>query len=447
MPRAPLQGFAIVAQQMLLLLLPPWGLLLARPDLLAAQIAGDPSGAFEETRRITLGEALSLFERQNLDLRIARQEAAAVHARAVTAGAFFNPDLAAVREQLSDGRRDYDETIVSLSQTLEIGGQRGLRRDAARRAANGARARLDGERFRLAFEVRRAFILAAAAEVRLTVLAQSTDVFRQVEEAGQVRFAEGDISDFARRRLQGERARYEDLLARARLDLTQAGRDLALLVSPDSLAPDGLLLPLQPLDSLAVPIPAGPPDAVPPAAAERPDLRAARAEVEAARKRLALAARERIPDVTVTGGYKDQADGLRGGVIGLSVPLPVLDRNAGRIAEARADLAAAEARSALVLRRAEADIRRAWERYRSLARRIDRDLLVGTASLLETARLAYAEGEMTLVELLDAAEAYRASRELAIDLLADYLVAIYDLERATGGSAADPTTSPSEDQP
>jgi cobalt-zinc-cadmium efflux system outer membrane protein len=134
----------------------------------------------------------------------------------------------------------------------------------------------------------------------------------------------------------------------------------------------------------------------------------------------------------------------------LSVPIPLLDRNAGRIAEAQADLANAQARADLVSRRAETDIRRAWENYRSLARRIEQikqDLLAGTVGLLETARIGYAEGEMTLVELLDAAEAYRASRELTTDLHARYLIAIYDLDRATGASTIIRPTSRTEDQP
>jgi outer membrane protein TolC len=52
--------------------------------------------------------------------------------------------------------------------------------------------------------------------------------------------------------------------------------------------------------------------------------------------------------------------------------------------------------------------------------------------MLETATVAYAEGEMSLIELLDAADAYRSSRQAVNELLADYLIATYDLEGATG---------------
>ncbi|MBA2669822.1 MAG: hypothetical protein H0U67_05565, partial [Gemmatimonadetes bacterium] len=41
-------------------------------------------------------------------------------------------------------------------------------------------------------------------------------------------------------------------------------------------------------------------------------------------------------------------------------------------------------------------------------------------------------GEMSLIELLDAADAYRAARESINALLGDYLTALFDLERATG---------------
>jgi outer membrane protein TolC len=60
--------------------------------------------------------------------------------------------------------------------------------------------------------------------------------------------------------------------------------------------------------------------------------------------------------------------------------------------------------------------------------------------------VAYEEGEMSLVELLDAADAYRSAREALHRLLADSLIALYDLGRATGrlvAPAADLSSDPS----
>jgi outer membrane protein, heavy metal efflux system len=399
---------------------------------LAAQ---STTAARDTVRRISLGEAIQRLESQNLELRLALEEATAAEARIAAAGVLPNPALSASREQLSGDPGIHHETLLQVGQSLPLGGQRGLRREAARQTAEAARARFDGDRLRLAFEVHRTYLRAAAAEADLAGLDETTEVFRRVEESGRSRLAEGDISRFDQSRLQIERARYETLLARARLALSEASRELTLLVAPDSVGTHTLILPSERLDELAAGAAVADIETALLAAAGRADVRAAGAEIEAAEAVLTLQRRLRIPDVTLSGGYKHQADGYQGVVVGVSVPLPLWDRNRGGIAEAEANLAAARTRRELALRRAESEIRRAWETRRSLEERnrlIGETLLPESAGLLETARLAYAEGEMTLIELLDAADAYRGARESVTALLTDYLSATYELERATG---------------
>lgn len=402
-----------------------YGVCLCLPSCLPAQaVAAAP------TRRLTLADALDRLEGANLDLRLARSNVGAAGAQVTAAGVRPNPAVAAEHQQLTG----YYETTLQASQALERGGQRRLRIEAAERSVAAAEVRVDAERLRLGFEVRRAYIRALAAEARLTALGEAADVFRRGERAGQVQLREGDISSFALQRLRLERARYDGLLARVRLDLGQAGRDLATLVAPDSLGAGLLILPAERLNDGSV----APPIQIQVAlarAAERPDVRAAEAEVAAARADVELQRALRRPPVTVSGGLRNQSDGARGVLVGASMPLPVRNRNQGNIAIAEAALAGAEVRRALVLRRAENEVRRAIETRAALAGRIEaieQDLLAPATRLLRTARVAYAEGEMPLVELLDAADAYRSARETAIDLQAEYLVAGYDLQRAVG---------------
>jgi cobalt-zinc-cadmium efflux system outer membrane protein len=399
-------------------------------------LAQEPSGLAEVTvSRISLAEALRRFEANNLELRLARAALAAAESRVVAARQLPNPGLTASREQLSDEGTSNHETLLALGQILEIGGQRRARGEAARGASAASVERLESERLRLVFEVHRAYVRGAVAEANLGTLAEATEVFRRVEESGRIRFAEGDISQYDRSRLQVERIRYETLLARAQLELEAAARELAILVVPDSLEV-AALLPGEPLAQLRAlgPVPAR--DAALAAAAERPDVRAADAEIDAARARLSLMRRERIPDLTLSAGYKQEGGAASGAVVGLSMPLPLWNRNQGEIAEAQAELDAAVARRGLALARAQEDIRRAWDNYRSLGARtsaLGETLLPESAGLLETARIAYAEGEMSLVQLLDAADAYRSARESVNELLGGYLIALYDLQRATGG--------------
>ena len=142
------------------------------------------------------------------------------------------------------------------------------------------------------------------------------------------------------------------------------------------------------------------------------------------------------PDITATGGYKRQSDGFNGAFLGLSVPLPLFDRRGGAVATSESQIRASEERLELTRRQVQADLRKAIESYHSLQLRgalLEEDILGGDPDLLEIAQVAYDAGEMTLVELLDAAEALRDAHSAEAKLRSDLWIAYYDLERAMGG--------------
>lgn len=398
----------------------------------AAEGQGSAPG---EPRRISLPEALAAAEAGSLDLRLARGAIDAARARVLTAGTRPNPTLALDREQLG-GSGGYHETVLSVGQALDLTGQRGARREAAAREVAAAELRLEAERARLRAGVTRAYLRAAAAEARLGSLAEAGDLFRTAGQAGQVRFREGDISAYELQRLQVEAARYVTLSEEAALEVRQAGRELAFLLRPGSAPPvDELVLPADTLGGVALQAATLPADAALARALQRADVRVAEADVEAARATVDARVRGRRPNPTLTAGLKEQAGGMAGAVVGVSFPLPLSDRNQGPVAEARAALAQAETRVALARRAAEVEVRHALERRAALAERLRlrEGLLTRARALLASARVAYAEGETSLLELLDAAETFRTTREGAHALLAEYLTSVADVERATGG--------------
>jgi cobalt-zinc-cadmium efflux system outer membrane protein len=126
--------------------------------------------------------------------------------------------------------------------------------------------------------------------------------------------------------------------------------------------------------------------------------------------------------------------------LGFALPLPLFDRRGAAASEAGAARAGAEAHLALVRRQAENDLRLAFDAYqaaRERARLFADELLAEPEALLRVARVAYAEGEMTLVELLDAVDAFRTARVAAVNARRDLWVAYFDFERA-GGLPAGP---------
>ena len=75
----------------------------------------------------------------------------------------------------------------------------------------------------------------------------------------------------------------------------------------------------------------------------------------------------------------------------------------------------------------------AYESYATRKEQIGNQLLVGTDDLLRIAQVSYDEGEMSLLELLDAANAYHLAQITAVELQAALWVSYFDLERAVGG--------------
>lgn len=385
-----------------------------------------------DVRRVTLDEALALFAQNNLDLHLARSRTAEMAALARQASAYPNPTALVTHEPLWNDGATFSETYLNLSQRIEWPGLRQARVGAADRLAEAAAADLQADSLRLAYEVARTYVAAAAAEERTAVLEAVTTLFRRADQSSQVQLAEGEVSGYGLRRLRVERARYEARLASARLDLQQARRTLALLLLPEGDAAQ--LAPTQ--RSWAVPSPVALEAVLERARSRRAELQRARAELAAARSMLHLARRERMPEPTVTTGFKRQSDGFGGLFLSLATPLPIFDRNQGTIEAQAAHLQAAETRRVLAERRVEQDVRRAYATYASLAERYDLiagDLLGDVEALLEAARVGYDEGEMSLVDLLDAAEAYRDARLSTIELQENLQVAYFDLLRAAGG--------------
>ena len=402
-------------------------LLVAALGFLPATVA-----AQEPTRRVSLEEALRLFAANNLELRLARYRRAEAAGLARQANAFPNPTATVTHEPLSRDGQSYSETYLTLSQRFELPGERRARAAAADRVLGAAEARVRADSARLGFAVKHAFVEAAVAEEHLAISERVTGVFRLGAQSAAVREAEGDISLYDLRRLLVERTRYENRLAEALLAVSAARRSLALLILVEAEAAE-----VAPRDPLGVSPPEPALDRVLEGAlSRRQEIVAARSEVEAAQAGVRLARAERIPDITATGGSKQQSDGFRGFFLGVSIPLSLFDRSAGAVEATEAQVRSAEERLVLTSRQVENDLRRTIEVYRSLRGRTEflgEDSLDEDPDLLQIAQLAYDAGEMDLVQLLDAAEALWDARTARARLKADLWTAYYDLERAVGG--------------
>lgn len=387
---------------------------------------------------LTLSEAREAARRVSPELAAAREAMSAAAARERQAGAFPNPTLSYQREQTSGVGQTNSQNIASVDQPIEIGGQRSARRVAARLRRELAEARFAAAQAQIDYDVTRAYALAVAADRHATLARQATDVFVRARNVSQTRLVGGDVSGYAHRRIRLEAARYAGLLAEALLTRHTARLGLASLIAsaPDSLGDAEMVLD----DSVAtVPFVPTADSLRALAARNHPELRAATLEARAAVADARLASRERIPVPIISGGLKNEqvvgGGQFNGFVAGVSLPLPLWDRRSGAIEAANAEARREVAELEVVRRRVAREIGEAAESYRVVGDQLEllrSQLGVESIAALGAAQMAYAEGEISLVEWLDAVRAYQEAESSYATLRAESLIRLAALERAVG---------------
>lgn len=402
--------------------------------------AQDPTLAAESsaTATLTLRQAREIARRVSPELLAVREAVTAAAARERQAGAFPNPTLTYQREQTSGNGQTNSQNIASVDQPIELGGQRGARVAAARLRREAAEARLAAAEAQLGFDVTQAYATVVAADRRATLARQATNAFARARTVSQTRLAEGDASGYAHRRIRLEAARYAGLLAEVVMEQRRARLTLAslLAIAPESVA--GIELMLE--DSLGTDVSGFTSDSLRAISVRhRAELRVATLEAWAAAADARLVARERIPVPSLWGGLKSEqvarGGDFKGFVAGVSLPLPLWDRRRGAVDAASAQARRLDAEAEVVRRRIAREVDEAVGGLRAVDEQLAllRPQLGAESQMaLHASQIAYAEGEISLVEWLDAVRAYQEAESTFASLRAESLIRWAALERAVG---------------
>ena len=370
-----------------------------------------------ETTVLTLEQALARASSEGSATLIAVSERERAAARARQARAWENPTLSVeVENVLGRGPyRDFDaaESTVSLSQPLPLGGGRGARVRAAQSDEQAATAALALAALELRRDVAIAYAEAIAADRLAGIARERAALGAQTRAAVERRHAAGLESDLQRARVEVETAGMQaDARRRAAAALAQR-RALAAhwREATVTAALDEAWFDAAPATAF---------DVASDVAPTHPRLVVARARVEQARAEIEAARRAPFSGLEATVGTRRSEDAPssdRAWLLGLSMPLPLWDRNEGGVAEARAALQAAE----FDLERAARDL--VAEREAALAERdaatleVDALRLSGLPSSKSFAHLAaqgYEAGRLSLIERLDAERALVQTHELLV---------------------------------
>lgn len=393
-----------------------------------------PAAAAERVT-LDLEAALLTAARRSPELRARRAEVDEARGRLLSARTYpMNPQF-----EVEAGRRRGPDTTtndrgLSLSQELELGGQRGRRRDVAEARLAGAEARLLRQGRSLAARVELAFAEAVRARELGRVAELDARLAKDYLDLVERRLAAGSATQLDVNLARATRGRAERRLAVRRGAGIEARGRLAAAVGLD---PGSLPAPV---GELPLPAPEPPPlsELLRLAAGHRADLTAFRQERAAAEARLRLARADRVPNLSVSVSYEREegTDEILGG--GLGIALPVFDRNQGAIAEAEA----ARERSGHELAGLEIDVEsEVVAAYATLtaageAAELLRDVLGSTEESLDLLRRAFEAGKIGNTELLLFRGELVESWQEYVETLAEAWRARIALDLATGRLAS-----------
>ena len=390
--------------------------------LVGLAVVSRPAAA--EARRVTLEEALGLAD-LSPGARAVSLEIDRARAEVRAAGLWPNPEILVSREE-SAGTV---ERFASLTVPLVLSGRLGLERNAARQRLAAAQARARQQRVSLRAEVRGAFYDLLAAQERVAALESAASQLIELVAALRAREIEGESSGFDRMRGEREQAevRAEFLASRGRRTRSQAFLAALLAIPSDGLAADGSLLPTAPLlgrDELLL------------SARLRGDVVSLDSDLEGAEMLARAAGRRLIPEPFLTAGSKTTAGAEAHGTgaeLGISFAVPLFDRGQGLRAIAEAEGRLLRTGRELRARLAEAEAEAAYAE--AVARREAEESYATAGApeeLVSIARAAYQEGEMKILELLDAYRTALAFRLRMIELRVEARRAEAALALATG---------------
>ena len=378
---------------------------------------------------LSLTKAIELALEGSPEVAAATRQWEATEGQVLQGRARPNPELA---YSLEDARSRTRMQSWQLNLPVELGGKRAARTKAAEKSREQAQAQLNELKAALRANVAAAYFDVLTAQERLVLAKDSLALAKSSTDTVAKRVAAGKVSPVeeskarvaeAGIRVELDQAASEQRNARSRLFALLGKIEAPFTVlegKAENLPPVPKLADLQSLISSS------------------PAVVLARIEVDRRKALTDLEQSKRVPDITVSAGIQRSNETQRNILLfGVSVPLPVFDRNQGNLLEALKleDKARDELQGATV--RLHSEVAQAQERLSTIAAEVQslrQDVLPGAKSAYDAATIGFENGKFNFLEVLDAQRTYFTAKSQYLKALGEAHRAAADVDRLLGGS-------------
>ena len=400
--------------------LPPGPAVGERAPQSAAAAAAEP---------LSLAKAIELALEGNPEVAAAKRQWEATEGQVLQGRSRPNPELA---YSLEDTRSKTRTQSWQLNLPVELGGKRAARTKAAEKTREQAQAQLAELQATVRANVAAAYFDVLTAQERLVLARDSAALAKSSTDTVAKRVAAGKVSP-----VEESKARVAE--AGVRVELAQAASEQRNALSRLFALLGRIDAPYTVLEGKAENLPSVPSLAdLQPLISSAPGVVLARIEVDRRKALTALEQSKRVPDVTVSVGMQRSNETQRNVLLfGVSVPLPIFDRNQGNLLEALKleDKARDELQAASV--RLHSEVAQARERLSTITAEVQslqQDVLPGAKSAYDAATIGFENGKFNFLEVLDAQRTYFTAKSQYLKALGEAHRAAADIDRLLGAS-------------
>jgi cobalt-zinc-cadmium efflux system outer membrane protein len=400
--------------------------------------AGDNDSAAQESRRLSLDEVTNVVLANNPAIKAAQEKWRAMKARVPQAAAW--EDLRAearsrVARYVSIPPNAFTDQSFKLQQEVPISGKNLSRARAATAEAGAAFEDFRRTQLDVLSRARAAFHRLANEYAQLEVNQRNVDLLNQFAEVNRQRYEVGNASQADVLTAQTDAAKLLEAQSDIFRRISDAQSQLNVLMNRPAQSP--LAQPSQ--------IPFQPPhfslqalQAV--ALSARPEMQRAQNRVEAERFRLELANRQRFPDPTIdvqAQRYNEAGQAVSELDVGVSIGLPFFNprKYSATVTEARRNFESAQHELEAARNEALGLVRDQLTKIETAAHHYElySDKILPLArQAVQSNRVAYETSSANFLELITAQRVLQDVESAHVNHLADYQVAVAELNAIVG---------------
>jgi len=372
---------------------------------------------------ISINDAVRSAIENNIELQKRKNELNKNESILSEAGRIPNPTFSYSREDLKLNNSKFGEWIASGSVPLNFLWERWSNVESNAQSLEAAKLLLENSIQTVSVQVMNSYLNYHFLSLLTEELNSVLDKINKVAETARQRVKQGDIPEYELQRILLEVAKFNAEIKRVEIDKANSHSELKLLtgLKKMNISTEGFSI---------TPVSLSSDELIKSAYQNRKDLKAMDMLIESEKAFLAHNKLKIIPNISLTAGYKKQADNFSGSVMLLSFEIPLFKRNQLEIELSENELNTLIFQRKYLTEQIQEEVRNSLTKYLQYKELYENNKFLQPLLLFSSSAYSYEQGEISLVEFLDGLNAYIDALMLSKDLELNYLKSFFELQKA-----------------